>query len=138
MVPGVMNANQCPAQASYRAGYPMTIAPFILAMRKHIAQRSGIDPRNYRSSWADKAGQAAFMADYRAILHHGRDARKMLAKVESINDLHPDALARGLSAISGRLSFDGTKLEYCTGQYFPTEYRAAACAVLAGILIHHW
>jgi hypothetical protein len=26
------------------------------------------------------------------------------------------------------------RVDYCTGQYFPTEYRAAACAVLATIL----
>jgi hypothetical protein len=43
-----------------------------------------------------------------------------------------DELTRG-----GRLSLEqdangSFRLEYCVGQYFPTEYRAAACRVLAG------
>jgi hypothetical protein len=41
-------------------------------------------------------------------------------------------------AFSGRLSWDGAKLDYCTGQYWPTEYRAAACAVLASALWTYW
>lgn len=30
------------------------------------------------------------------------------------------------------------RLEYCTGQYYPTEYRRAVCAVLASALWHHY
>lgn len=30
------------------------------------------------------------------------------------------------------------RLKYCTGQYWPTEYRAAACAVLASALWAYW
>jgi hypothetical protein len=31
----------------------------------------------------------------------------------------------------------GVSLDYCTGQYWPTEYRAAVCAVLASLLWAH-
>ena len=41
-------------------------------------------------------------------------------------------------AFSGRLSIvenDGkVTIDYCTGQYWPTEYRAVVCAVLASAL----
>jgi hypothetical protein len=40
-----------------------------------------------------------------------------------------------LKKSSGRLTLnDKGQLEYCTGQYFPTEYRPAACRVLANII----
>src|SRR3990167_287401 len=31
-------------------------------------------------------------------------------------------------------AYGSTSIDYCTGQYFPTEYRKAACAVLASAL----
>lgn len=31
-----------------------------------------------------------------------------------------------------------SKLEYCTGQYWPTEYRRAVCAVLASAIWYWW
>jgi len=33
---------------------------------------------------------------------------------------------------------DRVEVDYCTGQYFPTEYRRAACAVLASALWEYW
>lgn len=41
-------------------------------------------------------------------------------------------------AFSGRLSFDENgDVDYTTGQYWPVEYRAAACAVLAAAIWDH-
>lgn len=95
----------------------------------HVAQRSGIDPRNY-------GGREYFMQDYNRILQHGKDARALLTFVSNEWKITADDLRQALlSAFSGRLELkekDGKHyLFYCTGQYFPTEYRAAACAVLA-------
>lgn len=46
-----------------------------------------------------------------------------------------DIIAASEHAFSGRLSIEetdkGYRLNYCAGQYMPTEYRKAACAVLA-------
>jgi hypothetical protein len=36
------------------------------------------------------------------------------------------------------LSWDGKRLDYTTGQYWPTEYRRAAAAVLASALWSYW
>lgn len=35
-------------------------------------------------------------------------------------------------------SWNGAKLDYCTGQYWQTEYRRAACAVLASAIWSYW
>ena len=95
------------------------------ALRRFVSQRSGIDGRNYGGS------REAFMQDYRRILRDGRDARVMLRAVI------PDyALADALK--SGRLTWDGKRLEFTACQYFPTEYRAAACRALANALWRVW
>lgn len=99
-------------------------------LRKFIAQRSGMDYRNYGS-------RESFMEDYRPILQHGRDARRLLEYVEKRDGITADDIIRATSG-NGRLEFcklgDGLRLDYCTGQYFPTEYRAAACSMLAGLV----
>lgn len=95
------------------------------ALRRFVSQRSGIDARNYGGS------REAFMQDYRRILRDGRDARVMLRAVI------PDyALADALK--SGRLTWDGKRLEFTACQYFPTEYRAAVCRALANALWRVW
>ena len=35
-------------------------------------------------------------------------------------------------------TYPRSELDYCTGQYWPTEYRAAACVVLASALWAYW
>lgn len=99
------------------------------ALHRFVSQRSGIDGRNYGES------REAFLADYRRILRDGRDARAMLRAAELCR-LPETALVEAMR--SGRLTWDGSRLEYCTGQYFPTEYRAAACRALASALWLHW
>lgn len=107
------------------------------ALARHIAQRSGIDARNYFSNWNDTEGRKAFNSEYREILREGRDARTLLYAVRrSPSITADDILAATKRAFSGRLTYNAEKqrFDYCTGQYFPTEYRAAACAVLASVL----
>lgn len=113
----------------------------IEALRAFIAQRSGIDFRNYDcGDW--KRTRECFNGDYRPMLRHGRQARAMLAVVELCDGISADDLKEATRAYSGRLQFverDGRiAVDYCTGQYFPTEYRAAACAVLASALWAHF
>lgn len=99
------------------------------ALHRFVSQRSGIDWRNYGGS------REAFMQDYRRILRDGRDARMMLRWVELCH-LSDAALADQLR--SGRLTWDGKRLEFTACQYFPTEYRAAACRALANALWCYW
>ncbi len=111
----------------------------IAALRAFAEQRPGLDPRNYISDWRDAAGRSAYNAERRSILRDLHDARTLLRTVE-LSGVSADALARAFKdAYSGRLTLnvDGS-LEYCTGQYWPTEFRRAVCAVCASALWHYY
>ncbi len=101
----------------------------INAIRVFVNQRSGIDGREYAGD------REAFMGDYRPILKYGKHARQLLRFVERCDSITDKMLADATRAFSGRLQLvekgDKVAVDYCTGQYFPTEYRKAACAVLA-------
>jgi hypothetical protein len=124
------------------------------ALDAFTRQRAGLDYRNYCSGYGDVNGRKAYFAEQRSItrdLHDYRALRKAVGYADSITaDMLLDA---SRSAFSGRLVLNeslldtrpslttvGTaavlavKIDYCTGQYFPTEYRKAACAVLAQTL----
>jgi hypothetical protein len=113
----------------------------IEAMYKFINQRSGIDFRNYDTG-DYKRTREAFNSDYRPMMRHGKQARMMLRAVELRDGITAERLKEASRAYSGRLQFmerdGGVAIEYTTGQYFPTEYRSAACAVLAQCLWDYW
>src|SRR4051812_41010862 len=97
-----------------------------------IRQRPGLDFGNY-GDWSN------YRSESRRITRQLRDARELLRAVELAGGMTAEQLMEGFRAFSGRLSIekraDGKwALDYCTGQYWPTEYRAAACAVLAAAL----
>ena len=92
------------------------------ALRKFVAQRSGIEWGNYGGS------REAFMGDYRRILRDGKDARAMLRYIAGRDSITGAMLEQ---CLTGRLSYREGAIEYITGQYFPTEYRRAVCRALA-------
>lgn len=129
--------------ATVKQSTTATKTAILHALRAFIAQRSGIEFANYQSGdW--KASRAAFMGDYRPILKHGRHARELLRAVELRDSITADDIIEASRhAFSGRLTIkvreDGAvAIDYCAGQYFPTEYRNAACAVLASTLWSYW
>lgn len=98
-----------------------------------IEQRPGLDFANYGDA-------AAYRSDSRSITRDLHDARTLLTAVRWRSGIDADALKAAFrDAYSGRLSWDAERgaLSYCTGQYWPTEYRRAACAVLASALWHY-
>lgn len=107
----------------------------ITLLRKWIAQRSGIDARNYVSDWRDLAGISALRADQRSITKDGADARTLLSYIEGRDWITGEALANNLQS-SQRLSYNPEKkrIEYVTGQYWPTEYRSAVCRCLVWVI----
>jgi len=105
----------------------------ITALYAFIGQRPGLEYGNY-------GDQVSYHAEMRAItkdLHH---ARQLIRDVELRDSISADdILTAAKSAYSGRLTIvtrdDGkVSVDYCTGQYFPTEYRKAVCAVMASVL----
>jgi len=102
-------------------------------IRKFIDQRSGIDPREY-------SDRSSFLSDYRPMLQAGRDARILLAYVSARDSITADDILHTTSGnrrLEWIYSGDSPRLEYTTGQYFPTEYRAAACSMLAGLVFRY-
>ena len=103
-----------------------TTHDYATALSTFVAQRSGIDYRNYGE-------RDAYMSDYRPMLQAGKDARVMLAYVSRSHTITPAMWADAM--LGTRLDYDTEKnrFEYTTGQYFPTEYRAAACRLLRSL-----
>ena len=111
------------------------------ALRVWINQRPGLEFGNY-------GDVANYRAEVRSIGRDLQHARELLRAVEYRDSISGDDLEAAFPhAYSGRLSLrdisaryaDGSilwifELDYCTGQYWPTEYRKAACAVLASAL----
>lgn len=117
------------------------------ALATFIRSRPGFDPHNYGDA-------ASYRADVRRAARQKRDAETMLAAVrwrDSITGADLIEAARG-----GRLTIEllpagetvrgvflpspvpdaspRVRIDYCTGQYYPTEYRAGVCRVLASAL----
>ena len=103
------------------------------ALNAWVSQRPGLDYHNY-------GDPVSYRAEVRSIgkdLQHARALINYVAWHDSITaEMILDA------AKSGRLSFVvrdyGTvAIDYCTGQYWPTEYRPAVCRLLSSV-IWYW
>jgi hypothetical protein len=113
------------------AGIDAAASPALASLVVRFAyQRSGIDARNYYSEWSDKDGRRAFRTEYASITRQLAKFRELLAVAASVGVEDRHVIEAGTRAFSGRLTWTGSRWDYTTGQYFCTEYRAAACAVL--------
>jgi hypothetical protein len=104
------------------------------ALRTWINQRPGLDPRDY--------DRASYRSESRQITQDRSDAIEILGAVALRSYVTADHILQAAQhAFSGRLTITETapgkfKVDYCTGQYWPTEYRKAAAAVLASAYWH--
>lgn len=109
----------------------------LFALSTWVAQRPGLEFGNY-------GDVTSYRSEMRRITAQRHDFDTLLAAVSWRESIDADALRAAFrDAYSGRLTLverpDGAVgLDYCTGQYWPTEYRAAACAVLASALWAFW
>lgn len=136
----------------------------LVALRRFIRQRPGLDFRIY-------GDVTAYRAEARAIAKDLREATALLRYVEWHDSISADDLIEAAKhSYSGRLSIvercatcketaGGTgsmagtvhahgprdheyrpiiRIDYCAGQYWPTEYRRATCAVLASAIWEYW
>jgi hypothetical protein len=135
----------------------LTKVQILEALWKWINQRPGLEFGNY-GEWK------SYRAELRSITRDRSDALQLMQAVSWRDSVTAEDLIKSFSAFSGRLtlkeeydeeSSHGPKcaqrtvsaaectchksepraqLSYCTGQYWPTEYRKAAAAVLARAL----
>ena len=96
-----------------------------------VKQRPGLEFGNY-------GDVSAYRSEMRSITRDRHDAEVLMLSVRNSGITGEDLMQAFPRAYSGRLTCtlkDGKlRLDYCTGQYFPTEYRRAVCAVLASAL----
>lgn len=94
-----------------------------------ICQRPGLEPGNYGTG-------ADYLAEARRISRDRRVALQLFYAVNASGHLSADYL----TGQTGRLTWDEERgaWDYCTGQYFPTEYRPAASRLLASALWQYW
>lgn len=114
----------------------------LTSLRKFTRSRPGLDYRNYVTSNRDSEGCKAYMRESREItqlLHH---ARTLINAVEFRRcEIGAEQIVNAArTAFSGRLSYNNDRKawDYCTGSYYPVEYRKAVCAVMTMCLIQHW
>jgi hypothetical protein len=106
-------------------------AAILSALTGFASQRPGLEYANYGDPVGYRAESRAITRD----LHHVYTLLRRVQLAPSITSAH---LKEAFRAFSGRLSWDGQRLDYTTGQYWPTEYRRAVCAVLASALWAYW
>lgn len=110
----------------------LTKSAILESLRNWINQRPSLEFGNY-GDWS------AYRAELRLITQARRDALELMAAVAWRDSITAEDIINACqSAYSGRLSItdkDGVAhIDYCTGQYWPTEYRQAVCAILASVL----
>lgn len=109
-----------------REGRSMDKPTLVNMLRAFICQRPGFDPANYHNA-------ASYRADARRALKDRDDALELLRYISWHDTITADHIASALHSGRLRLTPAGA-LDYTTGQYFPTEYRAAACNVLSSVI----
>ena len=113
----------------------MNKTALIDTLNRWIHQRPGLEPGNYISGWNDTDGRRAYRAEVRSITKDLHQARALLQFVAGRDSITAEQILDACRhSFSGRLTItpdgDGFKVDYCTGQYWPTEYRKAVASVL--------
>lgn len=124
------------AMALAEAGIVSDAGPVLNALVEFAAQNPGIEPGNYSCSVDYNSERGKVTRDWYRF-------KKLLGQVCGELGMVPKRedyiLRASMRAFSGRIHFEvehGTDgpisitMSYTIGQYFPTEYRKAACAVL--------
>jgi hypothetical protein len=103
--------------------------PTLALLEKFVDQRPGLEFANYGDVRAYRNESAEITRD-RSDFY---ELLRLASSLTSPTDLE-FIVKKQLYTSSGRLTFDGRGLQYITGQYFPTEYRPAACRVLVSAI----
>jgi len=102
----------------------------IAALRKWIAQRPGLEFGNY-------GDVSSYRAEMRSIARDLQHARAMINYVAWHDSITAEMILNAVDN-GGRLTLtaDGDKvtIDYVTGQYWPTEYRRAVCALMSSVI----
>ena len=98
---------------------------------KFVNQRPGLDFANYGDS-------KSYNAESREITKDRNDFFELLCLAQRRIENFETKLTYNLEHTSGRLMLKNGQLEYCTGQYFCTEYRPAASRIIAQLIFNDY
>lgn len=102
----------------------------IAALHKWIAQRPGLEFGNY-------GDVSSYRSEMRSIARDLQHARAMVNYVAWHDSITAEMIMSAADN-GGRLTLtvDGDKvtINYVTGQYWPTEYRRAVCALMSSVI----
>ena len=101
----------------------------IAALHAFIRQRPGLEYGNY-------CDDATYRSEMRGITRDLNHARQLLRQVELSFGITGADMRRTAahSRLKIRNTDSGIAVDYCTGQYFPTEYRRAVAKFCAELL----
>lgn len=99
-------------------------------------QRPCLSPCNYGGG---REGWLAYRRESAEITRDLNDFRELFTFAFNLyGGKFPELVADYLAKSSDRLTLKGDKLEYITGQYFPTEYRPAASRCIVSLIWRYY
>jgi len=111
-------------------------ALILSTLMKFASQPPRLEVGNYVSYNDNGRGWRAYKDERRDIMRDLKTVKMLFPLVAEIVTL--ETLKESFRAYSGRLEWDGKRLKYTAGQYFPTEYRKAVCAVFSMAIWYTW
>ena len=100
-------------------------------LASYAAKNPGLDFRDYCRGWQDKDGRAAYFREARDITKDLDRVRKAILSAYYAGVTDDDLIE---CSQGERLTLErtpgGFDLDYCVGQYWPTEYRGAVARLL--------
>jgi hypothetical protein len=96
-------------------------------LQSFVNQKPGLE-------FADYGDVSAYRSEMREITNDRKDFYELLNVCLMTIENFEQKLIDQLKNNNGRLALKNGKLEYCTGQYYPTEYRPAANRILATLI----
>ena len=113
----------------------------IKALAEYASTNPGLDPRDYGYDppYSSADWHQAYKGDSRLCTKQFLWVKEALRECYLVDVTDRHIIEAAPQAYSGRLEItqegDTVKMDYCPGQYAPTEYRAAVSAVLRGAVI---
>lgn len=96
-----------------------------------VDQRPGLNPADYGGGLD---GWRLYRNESAEITRDRSDFYELLRLASRVVPELEEKVTQYLTTSSDRLTLNGNRLQYITGQYFPTEYRPASSRVLVSIL----
>ena len=112
------------------------IPPVLMALTVMAAKNPGLDPRDYGfdGQYSSPNWFSCYRGDSRRITKQLHDVTDAVESFYYLDGTDSDLIDASKSAYSGRLDITVTDgvidLDYCSGQYYPTEYRQCIAAII--------